>query len=60
MNYKVINYHLHVNMIDITGVASSSVVLVGDTESIVLSSIFDTPPEALIVGAQFAFASPPS
>ncbi|QHA91469.1 spore gernimation protein GerPD [Bacillus sp. N1-1] len=53
MNYTVINRELSVGHIDITAVASSSVFLIGDTESIVCSSIFDTPPESLIISRPF-------
>ncbi|MCA0989865.1 spore gernimation protein GerPD [Pseudalkalibacillus hwajinpoensis] len=53
MNYTVINRGLSVGHIDVTAVASSSVFLVGDTESIVCSSIFDTPPESLIISRPF-------
>ncbi|MBF0708093.1 MULTISPECIES: spore gernimation protein GerPD [Bacillales] len=53
MKYTVINRGLSVGHINITAVASSSVFLVGDTESIVCSSIFDTPPESLIISAPF-------
>jgi spore germination protein PD len=41
---------LFVETIKITGVASSSLVLVGDTETIQLASTFDTPAESLIIG----------
>lgn len=44
------NKQLSVGVIRIIGVASSSVVLVGDTREINCSSIFDTPPESLIIG----------
>jgi spore germination protein PD len=50
MNFTVINRHLFVGDIKITGVASSGVFLIGDTEVITCSSIFDTPPESLIIG----------
>lgn len=53
MNYTVINKGLSVGHVDITAVASSSVFLIGDTESIVCSSIFDTPPESLIISRPF-------
>ncbi|MFP3359773.1 spore gernimation protein GerPD [Planococcus sp. SIMBA_143] len=53
MNYTVINRGLSVGHVEITAVASSSVFLVGDTESIVCSSIFDTPPESLIISRPF-------
>ncbi|MFB3162833.1 spore gernimation protein GerPD [Neobacillus sp. 179-C4.2 HS] len=50
MNFEVYNRDLHVDVIRILGVASSSLVMVGDTESIQLASTFDTPPESLIIG----------
>jgi len=50
MNFQVYNRELDVGNIRISGVASSSLVLIGDTEVIQLASIFDTPAESLIVG----------
>ena len=50
MNFTVVNRGFDVGNINITAVSSSSVFLIGDTECISLSSIFDTPPESLIVG----------
>ncbi|QHE60952.1 spore gernimation protein GerPD [Rossellomorea vietnamensis] len=50
MNLQVINRELLVGSIDIAGVASSSLVLIGDADIIQLTSAFDTPPESLIVG----------
>lgn len=50
MNFTVINHDINVGNIDITAVAASSVFLVGDTDQITLSSMFDTPPESLIIG----------
>ncbi|MBD2863731.1 spore gernimation protein GerPD [Paenibacillus oceani] len=50
MKFSVENKELTVGSIQITGVASSSVLLIGDTKVVTLSSIFDTPPESLIVG----------
>ncbi|WP_310365837.1 spore gernimation protein GerPD [Neobacillus drentensis] len=50
MNFQVYNRELFVETIKITGVASSSLVLVGDTETIQLASTFDTPAESLIIG----------
>ncbi|KAF0818050.1 Protein GerPD, required for proper assembly of spore coat, mutations lead to super-dormant spore [Bacillus sp. ZZV12-4809] len=32
------------------GVSSSSVLMVGDTQTIQLASTFDTPPESLLIG----------
>ncbi|MGM7683853.1 spore gernimation protein GerPD [Bacillus sp. SM2101] len=65
MNFTVTNRNLCVGDIRMIGVSSSSVFLVGDTHSITLSSIFDTPPESLIVGAVAPFVpfvptAPPS
>ncbi|WP_209124639.1 spore gernimation protein GerPD [Alkalihalobacillus sp. BA299] len=50
MNFNVVNRDLSVGTIRIIGVSSSSVLLVGDTDSLCLSSYFDTPAESLIVG----------
>lgn len=50
MNFTVINHQLAVDNINIIAVASSSLFIVGDTQFVSLSSIFDTPPESLIVG----------
>lgn len=51
MNFTVINHELQVGAIKIVGVSSSSVFLIGDANTITLSSVFDTPPESLIIGA---------
>lgn len=50
MNFTVINKELSVGNIKITGIASSAIFLIGDSQFITLSSIFDTPPESLIIG----------
>ena len=50
MNFEVYNRELCVESIKIIGVASSSLVMVGDTQTIQLASTFDTPPESLIIG----------
>ena len=50
MNYEVVNRDLCVGSIRVIGVSSSSLLMVGDTNSIQLTSLFDTPPESLIIG----------
>lgn len=50
MRFHVRNDQVSVKELKITGVSSSSTVIVGDTKSISLSTIFETPPEELIVG----------
>ncbi|MDQ0232247.1 spore gernimation protein GerPD [Metabacillus malikii] len=50
MNFTVVNRNIHVECIRVVGVSSSSVFLIGDTNTISMSSIFDTPPESLIIG----------
>jgi spore germination protein PD len=50
MNFEVYNREIFVENIKITGVSSSSLVMVGDTETIQLASTFDTPAESLIIG----------
>ncbi|MBB6452998.1 spore germination protein PD [Salirhabdus euzebyi] len=55
MNFTVHNQGLNVGNIQVTGVASSSVLLIGDNETIKLSSMYDTPPESYIVGSVVPF-----
>jgi len=50
MNLNVTNCNLQVETIKFTAIASSSLFLIGDAHNISLSSIFDTPPESLIMG----------
>ncbi|WP_127586083.1 spore gernimation protein GerPD [Paenibacillus koleovorans] len=50
MNMTVVNKGITIGRIQVTGVSSSSVLMVGDTEVITLTSVFDTPPESLIIG----------
>lgn len=47
---EVTNGPVYVGSIRIIGVASSSSLLIGDTDQMTLYSWFDTPPESLIVG----------
>ncbi len=54
---NVTNHGLQVGSIHIVGVGSASVVLIGDTEAITASSVFDTPAESLIIGPLVPFAS---
>ncbi|WP_374706644.1 spore gernimation protein GerPD [Paenibacillus sp. J2TS4] len=53
----VVNKEIKVGLIRVIGVTSSSVLLVGDTETINLASAFDTPPESLIVGPFVSLAA---
>jgi spore germination protein PD len=50
MDFHVYNRELCVEHIRIDGVSSSSLLMIGDTECIQLSSSFDTPAESLIIG----------
>jgi spore germination protein PD len=50
MIFEVYNRDLCIGTIKIMAVASSSLVMVGDSEIIQLASAFDTPPESLIIG----------
>lgn len=50
MNYTVVNKGISVGDIRIIGVSNSSVFIIGDTEVINCASMFDTPPESLIIG----------
>ena len=57
MIYEVYNRDLSVEYIRIIGVSSSSLVMVGDTQTIQLASAFDTPAESLIIGPFVPLAS---
>ncbi|MEC5423657.1 spore gernimation protein GerPD [Virgibacillus sp. C22-A2] len=50
MNIEVHNWGLNVGTIRVDNATSSSVVLIGDNEEIMLSSFFDTPPESVTYG----------
>ena len=50
MNFEVVNRDICVGSIRVLGVSSSSLLMVGDANSIQLTSLFDTPPESLIIG----------
>lgn len=50
MNFEVTNLEICVESIQVIAVASASLLHIGDSHSIQLSSTFDTPPESLIIG----------
>ncbi|MDR4887099.1 spore gernimation protein GerPD [Fredinandcohnia sp. QZ13] len=50
MNFTVVNKELQVGYIDIVGVSTSAVFIIGDAQTISMASAFDTPPESLIIG----------
>ncbi len=50
INFHVTNHSLHVGQIELIGVASASMLQVGDTNHVELYSMFDTPPESVVVG----------
>lgn len=50
MILQVVNKELTVGTVRVVGVASSSVFIIGDAQEFNLSSIFDTPPESVIIG----------
>ncbi|MDQ6421084.1 hypothetical protein RB620_16775 [Paenibacillus sp. LHD-117] len=58
LNFKVHNHSLCVGRIEVLGVASSSLLQVGDTNHMALYSMFDTPPESVIVGALVPLPEP--
>jgi len=59
MNLHVTNHQLSVGSISLLGVSASSMLQIGDTDQVVLYSMFDTPPESLVVG-QLVPLPPPS
>ena len=50
MNFQVYNRDICVGDIRIIGVSSSSLLMIGDADTIQLAATFDTPAESLIVG----------
>lgn len=50
MELNVINRDINVENIRIIGIASSSLFLIGDAETIQQAATFDTPAESLIIG----------
>lgn len=57
MILHVVNRELCVGNIQVTGVSSSSIFMIGDTHSIQLNSMFDTPAESLIIGPSVPLSS---
>jgi spore germination protein PD len=55
---NVTNGPVSVGSIRVIGVSLSASLLLGDTESITLSSYFDTPPESVIVGRSVPLPAP--
>ena len=49
MNFEVVNREFCIGNIRILAVASSSVLMIGDANSIQATSMFDTPAESLIL-----------
>ena len=58
INFHVFNDCLSVGHIDIFGVSSASLIQIGDSEQIQLYSMFDTPPESVIVSPIAPFPQP--
>jgi spore germination protein PD len=57
MIFEVYNRDICVDSIRVIGVASSSLLMVGDTQTIQLAATFDTPAESLIIGPFVPLAS---
>lgn len=50
MQFNITNHLFAVGHIEVLGVSSASMLQVGDSDAVALYSMFDTPPESLIVG----------
>jgi spore germination protein PD len=59
MHYNIINGEISVNNIDIFSLGNSSKFMVGDIKSISLFSVFEGPPENLIVGVTIPLVPSP-
>lgn len=60
MKLHVTNHQLAVGSISLIGVSASSMLQVGDSDQVVLYSMFDTPPESVIVGPLAPLPEPAS
>lgn len=58
IHFQVVNHSLCVGQIDILGISSASMLQTGDTDCVALYSMFDTPPESVIVGPLAPFPAP--
>ncbi|MCL6606345.1 MAG: spore gernimation protein GerPD [Paenibacillus sp.] len=58
MEYNVINGELMVTTIKMTYVSTSSIIMVGDIKTIALLSVFEGPPEQVIVGVTLPVLPP--
>lgn len=58
IHFTVHNHTLTVGSIEVLGVSSAASFQIGDTDYVTLYSIFDTPPESLIVGPMAPFPEP--
>ncbi|WP_367649580.1 hypothetical protein [Paenibacillus sp. NEAU-GSW1] len=58
MHFTVHNHALTVGSIELLGVSSAASLQIGDTNFVTLYSMFDTPPESLIVGPLAPFPAP--
>lgn len=58
MNFTVINREMGIGDIKVTGVSTSSIFIIGDADTILCKSAFDTPPESLIIQRPFVPLSP--
>jgi spore germination protein PD len=56
--FKVVNHLLSVGQIEVLGVSSASMLQVGDTDNVALYSMFDTPPESVVIGPMAPFPAP--
>lgn len=56
MIFQVYNRDICVSNIEVGGVSTSSLLMVGDACTIQLASTFDTPAESLIIGPFVPFA----
>ncbi|GEL78350.1 spore gernimation protein GerPD [Tenuibacillus multivorans] len=56
MEVNIFNDELEVGRVEVNGVSTSSMFIVGDVEHLQLASRYDTPPEAYVYEGIFPFA----
>lgn len=58
IHFEVHNHKLCVGSIEVLGVSAASKLQVGDSDYVTLYSMFDTPPESVIIGPLVPFPEP--
>lgn len=51
MRYQVINQAICIQKVKVSAISSAASLFIGDTQIVTLRSLYETPPEKMIIGA---------